>query len=171
MSGTRLNNSHVALLLTSLVQGWLSAAIEKRIEHLGGPDKAKIKQGVLCRVDPAVDELERSIDALYAPMPGVLKGVEKSIVKLADSPGGESIYDLAAVVVDETDRMIDGFINGDAAGVGFGGGWRAALDEMERLMLTRKMGREQAIEVLRKRYPLPTANNLKAQAAADAAAA
>ena len=165
MSAKGLNDSHVALLLTSLVQGWLSAAISKRIEHLGGVQKAKIKQGFLCRVDPAVDELGKAIDALYAPMPGVLKGVEKSLTKLADSPGGESIYDLAAVVVDETDRMIDGFINGDVPGVGFGGGWRAALDEMERLMLVRKMGREQAIELLRARYPVPTGKGLKEQAA------
>lgn len=150
-----ITEADVALFLSSLTQGWIVSAIENRIKALGGRDKAISKQGLFVRKDPGLSGLEAALDGLYLSFAAVEKELEKDLVKLVSGRRTNAVYDMAAVVVDETDRIIDAYLNGDVVFASPSDGYRTALDDMEELMFKGRLSREAALKQLRAENPYP----------------
>jgi len=150
----KLNEYESCVLISSLVLGLLDSTVKMRVKTLGDWNKAKVKQGLFTKTDPAIRELQASEEYLFNALYNTMKRVEKIVPKLAMKKKtqryvpNEEIYRYAGMASDYITHVINAYTNG-REDVTFKDGYHAALDDIEHLMFQKKMPREKALAALR----------------------
>ena len=150
-----LDNSHVAMLLCSTALAMLDSAVAARVDYLGGWDKALTGQGVLKKRDPGVAQLQKVEERLFFVMHKAVKELEKTTSHLIDRKAPEQIYDLATILIEEIERIINQYKAGATATITYAQGYRQAIADAEQLMFQKRLSRAAALEQLEQNHPQP----------------
>jgi hypothetical protein len=155
-----LDAPQVCLLFASTTLGLLDTLKKRRVDVLGGWDKAVIGQGVIKKTDPAVEYIEDMEERFFA----VTNDLEKICGKLSisvmqrngkkpatliDDNSRNYIHHIAARMIDELQHFVDTAANGYEPGVTYLDGYNDALDEVEHLMFKHNLSRQKAIDTMR----------------------
>lgn len=154
-----LSAPQVCLLFSSTVLGLLDTLKQRRVEILGGWDRAVIKRGVIKKTDPAVEQIQEMEERFFAVSADLEKLCGKLTVNvmrrngkplsLVDDPARNFIHMIAGRMIDELQHFVDTAANGCEPGVTYLDGYNDAIDELEHLMFKHNMSRQAALDALR----------------------
>lgn len=156
----QLDSPQVCLLFASTTLGLLDSLKKRRVDMLGGWDKAVTGQGVVKKTDPAVEyirEMEERFFAVTSDLEKLCGKMTLAVVMrngkkpatLIDNERYDYIHHIAARMIDELQHFVDTAANGYEPGVTYLDGYNDALDEAEHLMFKHNMSRQKAIDTLR----------------------
>ena len=155
-----LDAPQICLLFASTTLGLLDSLKKRRVDVLGGWDKAVIGQGVIKKTDPAIEyisEMEERFFAVTADLEKLCGKMTIEVVRrngknpatLIDNERHDYIHHIAARMIDELQHFVDTAANGYEPGVTYLDGYNDALDEVEHLMFKHNLSRQKAIDTMR----------------------
>ena len=158
-----LDSPQVCLIFVSTILGLLDTTKQRRVDVLGGWDKAVVKQGGMKKTDPAIEyisELEERFFAVTADLAKlcgkmsveVLRKNGKLPITLVDAESRDYIYEISGTVIDELQHFVDTAANGREPGLTYLEGYNDALDEVEHLMFRHNVSRQNAVDTLREAH-------------------
>ena len=159
----QLDAPQIGLLLASTTLGLLDTLKRKRVDALGGWDKAVVGQGVIKKTDPAVEyirEMEERFFSVAADLEKICGKLSVEVVKrngkmpktIMSPDSSAYLHCMAAKVIDELQHFVDTTANGYEPGVTYLDGYNDAVDELDHLMFKRNMSRQAALDAVREAH-------------------